>query len=121
MKFIKKSMVCFTTVMVFGMLAGCEKQTTENTDKYILPEGMEDCKIYTMISKNGGVLQVVRCPLSVTTTKSGKNTNVTVIEQEEVNKVQAIKQKKMNTEVMKSPDKPQEIQINGEIYRKVQE
>ena len=48
-------------------LSGCEPITTDTTLNYKLPEGLADCKIYTMEgSGNHPILYVVRCPLSET-------------------------------------------------------
>lgn len=63
------------------LMVGCEAKTTEKRN-FILPEGMEDCKIYDM--HNGSyAITVVRCPNSSTSTSysCGKTTcNASVID-----------------------------------------
>lgn len=61
------------SILIFALLAvcltGCEKKTVEKSDAYVLPDGLKDCKIYSM--KGDGYaerLYVVRCPNSQTAT-----------------------------------------------------
>lgn len=66
-------------------LVGCSPSATEETAKFtVMPEGLKDCKIYRITPTGGDSLNVVRCPLSNTTTSysSGKTTtSVSVTEQ----------------------------------------
>lgn len=66
------------TILLVLVLAGCEAKTTEKKD-FILPSGMEDCKIYRMSNGNYGIT-VVRCPNSSTHTDCGKHCNASVID-----------------------------------------
>lgn len=71
-----------------ALLTGCtDKSTVENTQNFILPEGLKDCKIFKLNS--GGaistLMHVVRCPNSETTTTDsvGKTTqSVTLLEEQ---------------------------------------
>lgn len=65
------------TVLLALVLAACEAKTKEATG-FILPEGMKDCKIYSMY--NGYNITVVRCPNSSTHTSCGKSCNASVID-----------------------------------------
>jgi hypothetical protein len=67
-------LLCFTIV-------SCNKETTETTSMYELPDGLKDCKIYRMEAQKGTTLRVVRCPNSETSTKHscGKNCNSNTI------------------------------------------
>lgn len=47
-------------------LVGCTTQTTEISNSYELPEGLKDCKVYYMRSKQEQSLTVLRCPNSQT-------------------------------------------------------
>lgn len=54
-----------------GSLAACgEPYTTETTNRYEVPEGLEDCQIYFMAQDSLNSMNVVRCPNSDTTTKT---------------------------------------------------
>ena len=64
------------------LLTGCEAKTTEKRN-FILPGGMEDCKVYSMSNGRGIYITVVRCPNSSTSTSysCGKTTcNASVID-----------------------------------------
>ena len=63
MKYILGILVC--------ILAGCGPYAKE-TRWPVLPEGLQDCKIYNLSDGNGHAITVARCPLSATT---GKNSN----------------------------------------------
>lgn len=69
-----------TGILIFFPLAlflsGCQKSTTEVTEKYELPEGLKDCSIYTLRSSSVNVLNVVRCPHSDVSIKSSKKNSV---------------------------------------------
>ena len=79
---MKKSLIILAL-----LLCGCSKSTDEIDSKYVLPSGLEDCKIYKL--HPGGLAQalyVVRCPDSNTSTNwsesNGKSTtyhNVNVV------------------------------------------
>ena len=66
------------------MLAACgdyAPATKENSNKWLMPEGLADCKVYDMTSTQGAWMRVVRCPNSDTTTtvQSGKTTTVVTV------------------------------------------
>lgn len=65
------------------LLVGCERTTKDATTNFILPTGMEDCKVYSMSNGRGIYITVVRCPNSSTSTSysCGKTTcNASVID-----------------------------------------
>lgn len=130
----RKFLVSLTAVFALGILSGCEKETKENTSKYALPEGLQDCKVYNMRGENGVDLNVVRCPLSSTTASytSGKSTHTTTTV-EAVNQIPTntptpqvqAKSKgndelEINGETYRKSEAMKEIQVNGEVYKKVQ-
>lgn len=112
------------------LLSGCETETKEISQNFEFPEGLKDCKMYSMRGKDGGHLTVVRCPLSATTTthSAGKSTVTnTVIEQPTAKAVEETVVKKVNVdeveingETYRKSESMQEIQINGETYKKIQ-
>ena len=111
---IMKSLILSMSVILgVSILSGCEKESHEKTSSYKLPVGLEDCKIYGLTNENGNYLTVVRCPLSATSTtySNGKSTSTVSVVETAPEKVikPAIKQKENN-----------EIEVNGEIYRKVE-
>lgn len=70
--------ICLLTFII--LLAGCSPSAKERNDFTVLPEGLSDCKIYS-ISNGIGEITVVRCPNSSTTAyKGGKysRTSVTI-------------------------------------------
>ena len=79
---MKKSLIILAL-----LLCGCSKSTERIDSKYVLPSGLEDCKIYRLNSEGlTRALYVVRCPNSDTSTnwseRSGKSTtyhNVNVV------------------------------------------
>ena len=77
---MKKLMIA----IVLLTLAGCgDPSAKDSTDKWMLPDGLKDCKIYSLSNGKGGYMRVVRCPNSSTTTSytSGKTlVNTTVLE-----------------------------------------
>ena len=69
------------------LLSGCMEipaKTEDVSHTHAMPEGMEDCKVFKLISTTGNDMYVVRCPLATTTMESHKSgkvaieTNVTV-------------------------------------------
>lgn len=92
---MKKLLATVGVIFAIGLLSGCEKRTTEYTSNYVLPSGLEDCKIFNLNSGFSNIT-AVRCPLSSTTTtySTGKTTHsVSVVEGT--------------------------IELNGEMYKKV--
>lgn len=67
-----------TAVLVSVLLTGCFEYGN-NTSNYKMPEGLKDCKVYRVEGKVAD-LTVIRCPLSSTTVKYGKNRSTTVVE-----------------------------------------
>jgi hypothetical protein len=69
-----KTLIILTLATI---LAGCSAETYTTTESYILPQGMEDCKIYEMSPNEGdyGVtaITVVRCPNSDVSIKENSN------------------------------------------------
>lgn len=76
----KTGILIFFPLVLF--LSGCTKSSSETTENYTLPEGLKDCSIYSLRSDKINVLNVVRCPHSDVTTKSGKK-SVAVLEEQE--------------------------------------
>lgn len=59
-------------VMTAG-LVGCTPQATEAIDKsraYVMPEGMNDCKVFRLNSSSDRDIFVVRCPMTTTTAET---------------------------------------------------
>lgn len=134
-KYMKKALVLAASVISMGMLSGCEETTKDATSAYKMPEGMEDCKVFYMSGKDGSNIIVVRCPNATTTTRSGKSTNVTVVDgatvetkvleaaqttQAPVQKSQNTDEVQINGETYRKSDTMKEVEINGETYKKVQ-
>ncbi|QIW91642.1 hypothetical protein vBAbaMD22_129 [Acinetobacter phage vB_AbaM_D22] len=74
--------ICLTFALV-----GCSTKTTEVSQSYELPEGLKDCKIYYMQSKEQQSLTVLRCPNSQTGVhyseaqgKSTRHYNISTVE-----------------------------------------
>ena len=67
-------------MLIIFVLLGCGRSTSDIKNKYDLPDELNDCKFYSMCS-NGSCINVVRCPLSSTTTtyRCGKTTCSTMI------------------------------------------
>jgi outer membrane PBP1 activator LpoA protein len=131
MKIAQKVLICISAVFALGILSGCEKETKENTSKYVLPEGLQDCKVYNMRGEDGSELNVVRCPISSTTAtyRSGKTnrttTTIEAVEQIPTNAPTQVKSKgsdevEINGETYRKSEAMKEVQINGEVYKKVQ-
>lgn len=68
-----------TGILIFFPLAlflvGCG-QSTDVSDKYVLPEGLKDCSIYRLVSDTANVLNVMRCPHSDVSIRNGKKSSV---------------------------------------------
>lgn len=62
------------------LLSGCDAYNQDVTRKYIMPQGLNDCKVYSVRADGGGYITVVRCPNSSTTSRFGKGGNATVTE-----------------------------------------
>ena len=80
---MKQTIITILSVVSIFMM-GCAKETKEISEKYELPEGLKDCKVYYLQAGGlGTFLNVVRCPNSQTTTTftAGKATHsVTLVE-----------------------------------------
>jgi hypothetical protein len=62
------------------MVSGCGQKTTEISGKYILPAGLQGCKLFAL--ENGmSYMRVMRCPASATTVTytAGKTTVTNVV------------------------------------------
>lgn len=123
----KKMFMIMAAVLAMGALSGCEKETKDTTNNYVLPEGLQDCKIYNMRNTGGSNITVVRCPLSATSTtySSGKTTaSAMVVEQAPaqaaLTQSKASDEVEINGETYRKTESMKEIQINGESYKKVQ-
>ena len=65
------------TSIILVALSGCMEvpATTEDVSHtYTMPEGMEGCKVFKLISTTGNDLYVVRCPMNTSTKELGKST-----------------------------------------------
>lgn len=67
----------FRILLVVAILAifvsGCgDSPPRDETENYILPADMNDCKIYIINRHGGGGIQVVRCPNSSVSLHAGK-------------------------------------------------
>lgn len=58
-------------VLLVILIAGCDDRPVETTNKYLLPAGLDDCKLYVIGSFMGGYINVVRCPNSSVSTSWG--------------------------------------------------
>lgn len=67
-----------TALLASVLLTGCFDYG-EHTSNYKMPDGLKDCKVYRVEGKTAD-LTVIRCPLSSTTVKYGKNRSTTVAE-----------------------------------------
>lgn len=57
------------SVLIVAMLmvaCGPKPSTVETTSTWILPEGLTDCRVYSMDSSKGASMRVMRCPNSST-------------------------------------------------------
>lgn len=57
------------------LLTACNPATDETTSDYILPKGMENCKIFRLGAGTGKTLYAVSCPHATTTTTYQKDKN----------------------------------------------
>ena len=63
-------------------LAGCTPGYSDLSQSYpVIPDDLKDCKFSQLSSTRGSYMNVVRCPLSVTSTtyKVGKSTATTIV------------------------------------------
>jgi hypothetical protein len=76
---MKKLISVFTVACVAFSVVGCDKSTNDVTEKYSMPAGLEDCKVFSLRGEDGTILKVVRCPISTTSTtySSGRTTSTT--------------------------------------------
>ena len=68
----------YILILSLMLLTGCGPYAKE-THWPILPEGLQDCKIYNLSDGNGHAITVARCPLSATTVKNSNKTPSTSI------------------------------------------
>lgn len=69
-----------TSIMLVA-LSGCMEIPAKAKDvshTYALPKGMENCKVFKLVSTTGNDLYVVRCPMSTSTMESHKSGKTTV-------------------------------------------
>jgi len=59
-------------------LVACEKSAQDTTSKWLMPEGLNDCKVYYLQNTGGNSITVMRCPNSETTTQSGGKSKINV-------------------------------------------
>jgi len=73
-------LVAVSMMFVMMFVVGCKPTAKEDTNRFVLPKGLSDCRIYTVSDDRGVYLRVVRCPNSSTsTTTSGKNSQSVVV------------------------------------------
>ena len=68
----------YILILSIILLTGCGPYAKE-THWPIMPEGLQDCKIYNLSDGNGHAITVARCPLSATTVKNSNKTPATSI------------------------------------------
>jgi hypothetical protein len=68
----------YTLFLLLGFLTGCGPYAKE-TRWPVMPEGLQDCKIYNLSDGNGHAITVARCPLSATTVKNSNKIPATSI------------------------------------------
>ena len=56
----------YILILSLVLLTGCGPYAKE-TRWPVMPEGLQDCKIYNLSDGNGHAITVARCPLSSTT------------------------------------------------------
>ena len=63
------------------MLSACEPKSVDVTNTFVLPDTLADCTITVITNTNGGLLNVVRCPSSSTSTtyQQGKSQQTFVV------------------------------------------
>ena len=126
---MKKYLTMFS-ILIFAMsMTGCEKEAKESTANYDMPEGLKDCKVFSLKNDSGSWITVVRCPLSSTSTtySSGKSTaTATVVEQDGTQQTNnTIKNKTADTveidgKTYRKSSTMKDIQINGESYKEIE-
>ncbi|WP_354734553.1 hypothetical protein [Acinetobacter nosocomialis] len=62
-------------------LAGCKPETSDETNKFVLPPELKDCRVYDLYSSTGASVTAVRCPNSSTSTeyRVGKSTRTSIV------------------------------------------
>ena len=65
-------------ILSMVILTGCGPYAKE-TQWPVMPEGLQDCKIYNLSDGNGHAITVARCPLSSTTVKNSNKLSTTSI------------------------------------------
>ena len=70
------------SLALFG-LTGCDPTAKDDTYSWKLPKGLEDCTIYKLRDTKANGMNVMRCPLSQTTSNIGGKSpqHVTLIEE----------------------------------------
>jgi hypothetical protein len=68
----------YILILSLVLLTGCGPYAKE-TRWPVMPEGLQDCKIYNLSDGNGHAITVARCPLSATTVKNSNKTPSTAI------------------------------------------
>lgn len=71
---LKMIVLILVSLVCLAFLVGCTPETKEESARFVLPDELKDCKVYSMSSSDtGAVLHVMRCPNSTTSvTRSGK-------------------------------------------------
>lgn len=75
---MKYIFVIFISLMLFG----CgDPETHEATNRFVLPEELKDCKVYSLTHNQMNWITVMRCPNSVTSTTyvEGKTTKSSIV------------------------------------------
>lgn len=115
MKF-KSFFIIFATCVSSLFLSSCGikfNNTSEETSSFTLPESLKDCTIHKMINDTGTTLFAMRCPLSSTTTHNLTKNGSTITVNESLSS-----QIPTNKTTPTDLNNPNEIEINGEMYRK---
>lgn len=65
--------------LMLGTLSGCMETTTSDiSNDYIMPRGMEDCQVFKMKSSTERDIFVVRCPTTTSTMETHKEGKTSV-------------------------------------------
>ncbi len=70
------------TIVLSVVLAGCSNSYTE-VQFPAMPAELKDCKVFRLTNEKGAMINVVRCPNSITTTNRGKPPTTVVIDNDE--------------------------------------